>query len=100
MLPIIGLVEVDFNSALKHFFARELMRRAEENNAMDDEQWGLRKNHTSTDAAMLRIITFDCGQIKKSTIGVISEIAKHVGTELRGSNQTFTHTNKMCLNKY
>ena len=49
MLRIIGLLEADFNSALKYFFAKKMMQRAEENGSMAEEQWGLRKNRTATD---------------------------------------------------
>ena len=38
---------------------------------MAEEQWGLRKNRTSTDKAIfiLKLLTFECAQTKKSTIG-------------------------------
>ena len=37
MLRIIVLLEADFNSALKYFFAREMMQRVEENGSMAEE---------------------------------------------------------------
>ena len=41
-LRIIGLLEADFNLALKYYFAKEIMERSsEENGSLDDEQWGL-----------------------------------------------------------
>ena len=58
-LRIIGLVEADFNSYLKHKYAGDLMHRAEENETLSDEQWGLQKNGTSTDAALTRQMTYE-----------------------------------------
>ena len=68
-LRLIKILEADFNSALKHFFAKDLMKAAETNDTLADEQWGLWKNRTSTDAAMLKLLTFECARMKKSTIG-------------------------------
>ena len=68
-LRLIKILEANFNSALKHFFAKDLMTATETNNTPADEQWGLRKNRTSTDAAMLKLLTFECARIKESTIG-------------------------------
>ena len=45
------------------------MTIAESNNSLVDEQWDLRKNRTSTDAAMLKILTFEYARVKNSTIG-------------------------------
>ena len=68
-LRLIELLESDFNSALKSFFAKEFMTILESNNSLADEQWGLRKNRTSTDIAMIKLLTFECTRVKKSTIG-------------------------------
>ena len=43
LLQIIGLLEADFNTALKFFFVNQMMIIAEEN-GLPDEQHGLRKN--------------------------------------------------------
>ena len=68
-LRLIELLEADFNSARRFFFAKEFMTIAESNNSLVDEQWDLRKNRTSTDAAMLKILTFEYARVKNSTIG-------------------------------
>jgi hypothetical protein len=67
MLRIIGLLEADFNTALKFFFSREMMENTERY-GMTDEQWGGRRNRSSVDAAMLKLLTFECARIKKATI--------------------------------
>ncbi|KAL7510779.1 hypothetical protein ACHAXN_007669, partial [Cyclotella atomus] len=67
MLRIIGLLEADFNTALKFFFSREMMENTERD-GMTDEQWGGRRNRSSVDAAMLKLLTFECARIKKATI--------------------------------
>ena len=52
------LIELLEAAALNKFFAKNLMTIAESNNSLVDKQWGLRKNRTSTDAAMLKLLTF------------------------------------------
>ena len=69
-LRIIGLLEADFNTALK-YFARELSRKMEESGELSDEQWGSRHDRTSIDAAIVKLLTFETARAKKSTIGMI-----------------------------
>ena len=71
LLRIIGLLEADFNTALKFFFANQMMIVTEEN-GLSDEQHGLRKNRTYTDTAMIKLLTFKCARAKKSTVGEFS----------------------------
>jgi hypothetical protein len=54
LLRIIGLLEADFNTALKFFFAKKMMQNAERI-GLSDEQWGSRKNRSSIDAAMIKL---------------------------------------------
>lgn len=54
-------------TALKFYFSREMMENAERD-GLTDEQWGGRRNRSSVDAAMLKLLTFECARIKKSTI--------------------------------
>ncbi|KAL7502242.1 hypothetical protein ACHAXN_002702, partial [Cyclotella atomus] len=51
MLRIIGLLEADFNTALKILISRNLMANAE-NVGLNDEQWGSRRNRMALDPAM------------------------------------------------
>ena len=67
MLHIIGLLEADFNTALKFFFAKKMMANAEKI-GLSDEQWGSRKNCSSIDAAILKLLMFESARVKKSTI--------------------------------
>ena len=59
LLRIIGLLEADFNTALKFFIASQ-MQAAAEINGISGEQWGSRKNRTSINAAMIKLLTFEC----------------------------------------
>ena len=68
LLRIIGFLEADFNTALKFFFAKQMMESAEAT-GLTDEQLGLRKNRTLIDTAMVKLLTFECARAKKSTIG-------------------------------
>ena len=70
LLRIIGLLEADFNTALKFFFASQMQHACEEN-GMSTEQYGSRKNRTSIDAAMIKLLSFECARSKRSTIGEI-----------------------------
>ena len=75
-LRLLELLEAYFNSALNKIFAKDLMLTAEKIFSLAEEQWGLRKNRSSTDAAMLKLLTFKRARIKKSTIGEASYDAK------------------------
>ena len=70
-LRIIGIVEGDFNTALKILFARRLMKMAEAT-GMSDEQWGSRANRTSTDAALRKMMAFEYGRYMKATIAMFA----------------------------
>ncbi len=69
-LRIIGLLEADFNTALK-FFAREFAKKMESTGELSEEQWGCRKDKNSIDAAMTKLLTYEAARAKKSTIGMI-----------------------------
>jgi hypothetical protein len=67
MLRIIGLLEADFITALKSFFSKKMMKNAEMI-GLSDEQWGSRKNRSSVDAAMLKLLMFESARVKKITL--------------------------------
>ena len=69
-LRIIGLLEADFNTALK-YFAREFSKKMEDTGELSPEQWGSRNNRNSIDAAMIKLLTFETARAKRSTIGMI-----------------------------
>ena len=57
-LQIIGLLEADFNTALKLIFARKMMWNAE-TSGISDEQWGGCPNRTALDTACKKLLTLD-----------------------------------------
>lgn len=67
LLRIIGLLEADFNTALKFFFAKKMMTNAEKL-GLSDEQWGSRKHRSSIDAAMLKLLMFETARVKRATM--------------------------------
>ncbi|KAL3796822.1 hypothetical protein ACHAWO_002060 [Cyclotella atomus] len=67
LLRIIGLLEADFNTALKYFFAKKMMTNAE-HIGISDEQWGSRKHRSSVDAAMLKLLMFETARVKRATL--------------------------------
>ncbi|KAL7536722.1 hypothetical protein ACHAWF_007008 [Thalassiosira exigua] len=71
LLQIIGILEADFNTALKIYFAQRLMRLAEAT-GLHDEQWGSRPNRTSTDPALRKMMTFKYGRYIKTKIALFA----------------------------
>jgi hypothetical protein len=71
MLRIIALLEADFNTALKIFFARRLMDNAEQA-GLNDEQWGSRRNRMALDPAMRKLMTFEYGRYMRATIAMFA----------------------------
>jgi hypothetical protein len=71
MLWIIALLEADFNTALKIFFARRLMDNAE-TAGLNDEQWGSRRHRMALDPAMRKLMTFEYGRYMRSTIAMFA----------------------------
>jgi hypothetical protein len=69
MLRIIRLIEADLNTALKFYFASRMTANAERD-GLTDKQWGGRKNRSSVDAAMLKLLVFKCARIKKATVAI------------------------------
>ena len=54
-LRTIGLMEADFNTALKLLFAKKMMDNAERS-GISGEQWGGRPNRTALDTAVRKIV--------------------------------------------
>jgi hypothetical protein len=71
MLRIIALLEADFNTALKIFFARRLMDNAE-TAGLNDEQWGSRRHRMALHPAMRKLMTFEYGRYMRSTIAMFA----------------------------
>jgi len=68
LLRIIGLLEADFNTALKFFFSVQMQGASEANESITDEQHGSRKHRQCIDAIMIKLLTFECARIKRSCI--------------------------------
>ena len=71
MLRIIGLLEADFNTALKIIFAKKMMNNAE-SAGLSDEQWGSRKHRMALDPAMRNMMTFEYGRYMRATIAMFA----------------------------
>jgi hypothetical protein len=65
-LRIIGLVEADFNTALKIFFAKKLISNAEKTD-LTDEQWA-RPNRTAIVPAIRKLLGFEYARIMYITL--------------------------------
>ena len=72
LLRIIGILEADFNTALKIRFARKLMALAESAGDLHEEQWGSKKTRTATNTSLQKMMTFEYGRYTKATIGLFS----------------------------
>ena len=71
MLRIIGLLEADFNTALKILFSKKLIANAEKA-GLNDEQWGSRRNRMALDPAMRNMMTFEYGRYMRITIAMFA----------------------------
>jgi hypothetical protein len=65
-LRIIGLVEADFNTALKIFMAKKLVQNAEKTD-LTEEQWA-RPNRTAMDPALRKLLGFEYSRIMYVTL--------------------------------
>ena len=73
-LRIIGLVEADFNTALKLFFAKQMVANSE-NTTLSEEQWGGRPGRTATDPALRKMLAFEYGRAMFVTIALFANDA-------------------------
>jgi len=67
-------VEVDFNTALKIFFANQMISNSERT-SLTEEQWGGRSGQTATDAAMRKMLAFKYGRVLLVTIALFANDA-------------------------
>ena len=61
LLQIIGLVEADFNTALKLYFAKHLILNSEKTE-LTEEQWGGHPGQNPTDTALYKMLSFEYGR--------------------------------------
>ena len=109
LLWIIGVLEADVNTALKFFFANQMMIIAEDN-GLSDGHHGSRKNQTRTDAAMIKLLTFECARAKKSTIWEVSydckayfdrvgRLQSNIYAQERNMDANLLLTRDLCMEK-
>ncbi|KAL7551260.1 hypothetical protein ACHAWF_014446 [Thalassiosira exigua] len=67
LMRIIGLLEADFNTALKIIFARRMMCNAEIS-GMTNSQWGGRANRSTHQCALRKLITWEWARYAKHTV--------------------------------
>ena len=73
-LRIIGLVEPDFNTALKLILAKKMMQNAE-SSGISGEQWGGRPNRTVIDTEFKKLLTLDYARMTYKTIAMFANDA-------------------------
>ena len=77
LLRIIGKVAAEFNTCLKFFIGKQAMYNFEDSNPCD-EQHGFRPDRSSVDAAILKLLTFECARIQRATVGMVQhDMAAH-----------------------
>ena len=69
-LRIIGKVSAEFNTCLKYYIGHKAMHNFERADP-DDEQHGFRPHRSSIDAAMLKLLSFECARIQRSTMCMV-----------------------------
>jgi len=76
-LRIIGKVAAEFNTCLKFLIGKNAMNNFE-NSLPSDDQHGFRPNRSSIDAGFLKLLTFECARMQRSTIGTVQhDMAAH-----------------------
>ena len=73
-LRIIGLVEADFNTALKLFFAKQLVANSETTD-LTEEQWGGRPGRTACDPALGKVLAFEYSRALFVTLALFANDA-------------------------
>ncbi|KAL7526403.1 hypothetical protein ACHAWF_008463 [Thalassiosira exigua] len=73
-LRIIGLVEADFNTALKLFFAKHLSSNTE-TTELTEEQWGGRPGRTAIEPALCKMLAFEYDRIMYVTVALFANDA-------------------------
>ena len=73
-LHIIGLLEADFNTALKLIFEKKMMRNAERS-GIRGKQWGGRPNRTAIDTTFKNLLTLDYARMIHKTIAMVANDA-------------------------
>ena len=76
-LRIIGLLEADFNIALKLIFAKKMMRN-EESSGISGEQWGGSPKRTAIDTAFKKLLMLDYARMTYKTIAMFANDAASV----------------------
>ena len=77
LLRIIGKVAAEFNTCLKFFIGKQAMHNFEDSQPCD-EQHGFRPDRSSVDAAMLKLLSFECARLQRATVGMIQhDMAAH-----------------------
>lgn len=69
-LCIIGKVAAEFNTCLKFLIGKKTRNNFEDSSPSPD-QHGLRPHRSSIDAAILKLLTFECARMQKCTVGTI-----------------------------
>ena len=73
-LRIIGLLEADFNTALKIYFAKHMITNSEGSD-LTEEQWGGRPGRTAHDPALRKLLTFEYARAVYVTIALFANDA-------------------------
>ena len=66
-LRIIGKVAAEFNTCLKFFIGKQAMYNFEDSSPCD-EQHGFRPDRSPVDAAMLKLMTFECSRLEETRL--------------------------------
>jgi hypothetical protein len=104
-LRIIGKVAAEFNTILK-FLIGKRARDNFERSSPHDEQHGFCPHRSSVDAALLKILTFDCARLQKCTMGSIQhDMSAHFDrmypamTAIYGRQYGVEENVLLCLNR-
>ena len=74
-LRVIHLFEADYNGVIGILFNRKLLYHAEQQQLLNDNQWGCRPHRQAEDALMLKELTYNMTQMTKTTLATFDNDA-------------------------
>ena len=74
-LRVIHLFEADYNGLLGILFNRRVLYQAEQNNILNNNQWGCRPHRQAEDALMLKELTYNMAITTKTTLATFDNDA-------------------------
>ena len=74
-LRVIHIFEADYNGTIGLLFNRQLLYEAEQQNLLNNNQWGCRPHRQAEDALLLKELTYNLANTTKTTLAMFDNDA-------------------------